>query len=248
MESMESTGLRPESRPPAPTAAQVLKLVGAIIILTYIIDFLVLLIAPQFSDLQWQLSTMTQLIDRGILPLIGFALIYAGFWVQTSAGAISALGGNHAAWQDSRFWTFVFASLLGLLFILLIPLHFSATGQLSQQALERVNQQIAQAEVQLDQDKRQLQEIANSGQLDQLLSSNQLPAEQLALLQQVKQDPQAIEKRVAARQQEIQQQKTQLTKQTNQEALLTRLRSEIRSFFLAIGFITVGWSGLRESR
>jgi hypothetical protein len=237
-----------DSQPFSPLASQVLKLVGIILILSFFVDLLVLLIAPQFSDPQWQLNLMTQSIDRGVTPLIGFALLYAGFWMRTASGATPTTPVNRAAWQDSRFWTFVFASLLGLLFVLLIPLHFSTTNHLTQQATDSINQQAAQTEIQIEQQQKQLQSVVDSGQLDKLIQSNQVPPDQLAVLQQLKQDPKALDKQAEQARSQVRTRQNQAIDQAKSEGLTNRLRAELRSLLLAIGFITIGWSGLREAR
>lgn len=235
-----------DSPPSSPIATQVLKLVGILLILSFIVDFLVLLGAAQ-AEPQWQLNMMNQAVDRGVIPLIGFALIYTGFWIESRSTTV-AIAINRAPWQDSRFWAFVFASLLGLLFILLIPFHFSTVGQLTQAGAENINQQAAQAEIQLEQQQKQLQAIVDSGQLEQVLKSNQVPPDLLPLLQEAQKDPQAIEKRAAKRRGEIQQGQTQAVKQAEKEAQTVRLRVELRSLLLAIGFVSIGWNGLRDSR
>lgn len=233
---------------PSPLGAQVLKLVGTILILSFFVDFLALAISPQLSNQQWQLNLITQLIERGVTPLVGFGLIYAGFWIQNTAyNPASPTQGDKPAWQDGRFWSFVMASLLGLLFLLLIPFHFATTGQLTQQALEKINQQGTQAEIQIEQQQQQLKSVVDSGQLDQLLKNNQLPPEQLAILQQLKQDPKALENQAEQARNQVRTSQNQAISQANKEAFTTRLRAELRSLLLAIGFVTIGWSGLRES-
>jgi hypothetical protein len=147
-----------------------------------------------------------------------------------------------------RFWAFVVSSLLGLLFLLVIPLLVSSTGQISKQAIAQIQQQGTQAEVRIGQEKAQLQQIAASGQIDQLLKSNQLNQEQVALLQQLQQDPQALEKKAGQLREQVRASQDQAIKQAQTETLLTRLRSGLRSLLLAIGFITIGWSGIRETQ
>jgi hypothetical protein len=240
---------------PPPLAARILKLVGLLLVLSFVIDFLVLLvIAPQFENLQWQLNFVNQVVDRGIIPLIGFALLYAGYWIETIAvGASGASGapGSQAEkspWQDWRFWAFVFASLLGLLFLIAIPFHLNVTEQLANQAIDQVNQQAAQAEVRIEQEQRQLKAIVNSGQLDQLLKSNQVPEQQKVVLRQAQQDPQALDRQAAQLRDQVRNGQTQALNQSRNEALLSRIRVASRALLLMVGFAMIGWNGLRESR
>jgi hypothetical protein len=238
----------PTPKFPVPLAAQVLKMVSLIMILTFFADLVVLLLTPQFDNPQWQLNLITQMIDRGVTPLVGFGLFYAGLWIQVSTGAGGEFDPNRSPWRDLRFWAFVLSSLLGLLFLLVIPLVVSSTGQISKQAIAQIQQQGTQAELRITQEKTRLQQIAASGQIDQLLKSNQLNQEQVARLQQLQQDPQALEKEAGQLREQVRTSQEQAIKQAQNETLLTRLRSGLRSFLLAIGFITIGWSGIRESQ
>ncbi|MGB7488120.1 MAG: HpsJ family protein, partial [Phormidesmis sp.] len=71
---------------PSPLAAISLKLVGAITIAAAMVDFLTLLLPPEFGNRAWQLATVTSLVDRGIVPLVGIALLFTGYWIDTSIG------------------------------------------------------------------------------------------------------------------------------------------------------------------
>jgi len=237
-----------DTRPISPLASQVLKLVGVILILFFLVEFLAFFVSPDFANQQWQLGVITQLVERGVTPLVGFALIYTGFQVRPALSSSGTASAENSPWQNPRFWAFVVASLLGLLFLLLIPLHFSATNQASQQAIEGINQQVGQAELQLEQQQTQVKSLVESGKLDQLIQSNQVPPEQVALLQQLKQDPQALEKRAEQARSRIRTEQNQAQERAKTEALRSQLRVELRSLLLAIGYITIGWSGLREAR
>ncbi len=238
----------PTAKRPVPLAAQFLKLVGILLILSFFGDWIVLLIAPQFQNVQWQLNLLTQFVDRGVTPLIAFVLIYVGFWIQGVSGSNPDSESGAPAWKDWRFWVFVVSSLLGLLFLLTIPLIVATTGQLTDQALTQLKQQAAQNEISVDREEKQLKALASSGQIPQLLQNDQLPAEQRALLQQLQQDPQAIEKQYGQVREQIRTRQKEATDQLQSEALINRVRYGLRAFLLAIGFITIGWSGLRESR
>lgn len=227
----------------SPLASQVLNLVGIILILSFLAELLVLLIPAQFSNQQWQVDLITQLTDRGVLPLIGFAFIYASFGLQSTGG-----NAQQGTWQNPRFWAFVVASLLGLLFLLLIPFQITTTGQLSQQAISNIDQRASQAEIQIQQRQSQIKALVESGQVDQLIQSNQVPPEQLPLLQRLKQDPKALDQEAEVARNQIRTQQQQAQEQARADALRSRIRVGLRCLLLAIGYITIGWSGLRDVR
>jgi uncharacterized membrane-anchored protein YhcB (DUF1043 family) len=248
--------------------------VGLILILTFFLDFLVRLTSPQMSTVELQLTLLNDLIDRGVIPLIGLALIYVGLWFQRFASPVitpeaTASKESLAAWQDPKFWTFVFASLLGLMFVLIIPFHYARTGDVIQKALAQVEQEWTGNKTSFDQqlnqiklEEQQWQAISKDPtQLDQLLQNPQLPPQQKTILSQLKQDPQVLKQNIDGRVQQLQQQQTQLTKQfaeaekkkaevlkrLDSERSMTRLRAIMRSVLLAVGFVSIGWTGLRDS-
>ncbi|MCG9891554.1 MAG: HpsJ family protein [Thermosynechococcaceae cyanobacterium MS004] len=236
-----------DSRPLRQTSL-VLPWVGIILILTFVFDFAVRLFGLDFSKPDILLNLLNEFIDRGVIALIGLAFISAGFWlnkainrpITPAAPAASPLG-------NPQFWTFVFASLLGLLFLLLVPIHFSTSGQIVNAAITRADQQEAQMKFGIQQEQEQIQQVLASGQLDQLLQQKNLQPEQLALLQEIKKDPKALDKRAAQRLSEMQTQKQQAIDQVSKEVSVNRWRAEVRSLLLALGFIAVGWTGLREA-
>lgn len=134
-----------------------------------------------------------------------------------------------------------------MLCLLGIPLYLSITGQIMEQAVNQINQEAAQAEIRVEQEQQQIKQLASSGQLEQLLKSNQLP-DQRAILEQLQKDPQALDKQAGQARERIRNQQQEAVNRAQQEAFVNRLRVGIRSFLLAVGFITIGWSGLREHR
>lgn len=241
------TASKPTKRP-VPLAAQFLKLVGVLLLLTFFVEWGILFVSPQLSNHQWQLTVLNQFIERGVTPLIGFVFIYTGFWIQAVSGHAPPEEANSSALIDWRFWVFVLSSLLGLMCLLAIPLYLSITGQITEQAVNQINQEAAQAEIRIDQEQRQIKQLASSGQLNQILQSGQLPAEQRALLQQLQNDPKALERQAGQARERIRTQQQEAVARAQQEAVINRLRVSLRSFLLAIGFISIGWSGLREHR
>jgi hypothetical protein len=237
-------------KPLIPISAQVLRLVGIILILSFFLDFIVTLaIVPQFDNLQWRLNFANAFIDRGLTPLIGFALLYAGFWIQLNTHGISAEASmERAAWQDWRFWAFVFSSVLGLLFLLVIVFYFNVTGQIVDQLEKQVNDQVTQQLNRLEQESRQYKAWVANGQVEQILKSNQLPTDLQMLLRQAQQTPQVLDQVANSKKQQVLAAQAQTLGQARGDIWQNRIRMGIRSFLASIGFITIGWSGLRDSR
>jgi hypothetical protein len=139
-----------------------LQLIGIICILSFFLDFLFLLLPLQFTDKLWQINLCRTLVERGIGPMLGLGAILTAFWFDRA---------NEGSRSSSRLKLpiFILSSLLGLIFLLIFPLHLSNVNQVKTQALTRINQEAEQLESQvknqLTQDqteiKNQLAEVQN---------------------------------------------------------------------------------------
>lgn len=255
----------------SPLAARTLKLVGVILILSFLLDLVILLFPSGLRDRAWQIGLATALVDRGIIPMIGLALLLAGYWIDNNASDSPT---NRKAWLDLRFWTLLFSSLLGLLFLVIFPLHINNVRLESARTVQRINQEAEQAENQLqnqlgsEQVQAELESkqnqfrsqisglLENQQRLNQALESNQLPEDQKKLLQQFKSNPKAVDQ--FAQQQfttegirtreltRIRRRKAEVEQQATQDALKSGLRIGISSLLLSIGYIVIGWTGLRS--
>lgn len=255
-------------------AARTLKVVGTILILSFLLDFLILLFPFQPTDKGWQIGLATALVDRGIVPMVGLGMLFAGYWIDSTSDS------DRPQPVDLRFPALILSSILGLLFLLIFPLHLNNVNQAKSQTVTRISQDADQAENQLKGQLTQLQaQLGNAqvkAQLEQqksqikaqftdLLKDDQkykqalenpnLPATQKELLKKFKANPQELDKFLAQqsdpqglaneRLNQIRQRKEEAQKQAQQEALKSGLRIGMSSLLLAIGYIIIGWTGLR---
>lgn len=240
----------------SPLAAIALKVAGAIAILSALLDFLILLIPPNLTNVQWQLATTTQLVDRGIVPLIGIALLLAGLWVDSSVGRTAQ---RKSLTSDLRFWACALASVLGLVYLLLTLLHLNAVRLSSQTALAQVGTEASQAatelqqrlSTELSQQQSQLGAILeNEELLNQAIQSGQLPPD----IEQYRDDPdgltQFLQQRADQAQQQIESEigtrRAEAERQVRLEAWRSAIRISVISLLLAAGFSIIGWLGLRR--
>ena len=260
------------SRQFSSVAAQTLKVVGIILILSALLDCIVLSLPGETSDFlnrAWQLAAATQIVDRGIIPLMGIALLMTGFWVDSSSGVSIE---RRKVWQDLRFWALLISSLLGLVYLSLVPVHLNNTRLELQDALAQVDREAGQAEGQLeaqitsDQFKAQIEQLKNQrraqiaallqddGKLQQALQSPDVPEELKAVLRTSKNDPKALDNFLEQQAQalptqarnEIRTRKQQKEKELRTRSRNSSLQTGISSLLLAIGYITVGWTGLKS--
>jgi hypothetical protein len=240
----------------SPLASLALKAAGGVAIFSALLDYLILLIPPNVTNGQWQLATITQMVDRGIVPLVGMALLLTGLWVDSRVGRTAIAKG---LLTDLRFWVSALASLLGLMYLLLSILHLSAVYLSSQTALEQVNAEASQAATQLEQQiSAQLSQqrpqiealLQNEELLSQAIQSGQLPQDfqqyrdnpeglNQFLQQQVEQNRQQIQTEIGTRRAEAE-------RRMKIEAWKSALRTSITSLLLAAGSTLIGWTGLRR--
>jgi len=200
---------------PSPFITQTLKLVGVVLILSFLLDFVILAFPAGERDALWQIGFITATVDRGITPVIGLGFLMLGYWFERSNNDSLT---QPPSWLSLKFWALLLSSLLGLLFLVMIPLHISNVNTESARAVERINEnssqeeakvqnEISQAQAQLgdpnvrtklesDKNKFKTQVTAllqNEQQFNQAINSDRTPENEKKLLRQFKANPNALE-------------------------------------------------------
>jgi hypothetical protein len=250
-------------------AARTLIVAGIIMILSSLLDFIVLSIPFNVTSRSWQIGLTTQIVDRGIIPMVGMALLFTGYWVSSSSGLQD---GSKSSILDLRFWVLLLASLLGLIYLLLFPLHLNNTRVARYEAIQRIGQQADQAETQLEarigssefqtqieQRQSQLRNqlttlLEDEARLNEALENEQLPEQVKSLLEQSRDNPQVIDEFLNRQTEQlptqlltrIRSRKQELEEQANTSSFKSSLRTGISSLLLAIGYIMIGWMGLKS--
>jgi hypothetical protein len=238
-----------QSRTLSPLAAQILKLVGFLLILAFLLDLLVLLTTAKFQDPQWLVTFTTQLVDRGFVCLIGLAFLFTGLWIDNPNNSPNTA-------RELKLAALLMSSILGLVFVVMIPLNITSTRAAVDAQVQQVNQDADNALKQLDAQVQQ-QLDARLTMVEQALKSGQLSDEQatqakqqLEQLKKLKSDPKALEAQVGPdRKREIERinrRKQEVVDQAQQNAMRAGMRTGLNSLLLAIGFAFIGWTGLRQ--
>ena len=260
----------PSSPAVSPLAAISLKLVGFVTIVSALLDFIILLLPPDLLNEQWQLNVTTQVVDRGIVPLVGIALLLTGFWVERSVGRGRQSG---SLLVDLRFWACALATVLGFIFFILTFLHVNNVRLAARGSLADIEQQANEARTeagtQLDEQLAQLEgaQVQQQEQLNQLFQNEELLQQAIDAGQlsedvlRFRDDPNALDAFVDERVGEARQQletlreeretqigsrREELSSRVRQEAIKSAIRISISSFLLSIGYVFVGWTGLRR--
>jgi len=243
-------------------APRALLVVGLILIVSALLDYTILIFPPNFLDRQWQLSFVTQFVDRGIIPLVGIVLLFTGLWASTQ---ISDRSGANFFKVPLALPALILSCLLGLIFLLLAPLHINNSLQERTETLTRITEEANTASTQLEQNitNQVAQEKArintllqNQAQLQQAIKNGQISQAQAVLLQQFQTEPGSLEaylekesKEVRARAtEELQKQKQEAEEQAKAAGLKSGIRTGLNGLLLALGYSLVGWTGLKELR
>ncbi|OLP19064.1 hypothetical protein BST81_07565 [Leptolyngbya sp. 'hensonii'] len=250
----------------APLISLLLKLICSIMILSFIVDVLTLVTPSSVLERQWQLGFVSQLVDRGVVPLVGLSFLLVAIWIDGATGSMSSRPGPG---KLVGLAAFLFASLMGLVFLLIIPFHINNAMIERDDTVKRINQEASAAENQVDvtvqQQQLQISSLLNDTQrlaeLDKVIKSGQaqgrqLTPDQLTQLQKqqeellrYKQDPTTLEKQAKQAKDrgltKVRERKLQLEKQAQTATLKSSLRTGINSLLLAIGYIATGWIGLK---
>lgn len=251
----------------SPFTSLVLKLIGVILILSSLLDYITLAIPFQPLNAEWQISFTGQIVDRGIVPMVGIAFLLVGYWIEIAVGT-----SDKKPSLDLRLPVFILASFMGLIFLLLVPLHLNNLREAQSTAISQISQGADEAENRiktqfdqlntLSQDPQRLQQLdTRLGEIDAAINSGQvqgqrLNPEQLQNLTQTKQqlqnfrelakNPEALEARLTELQTQLRDQKLERENRAKTEALKQGIRTGLSSLMLAVGYIAIGWLGLKK--
>jgi hypothetical protein len=241
------------------------KLIGAILILSSLLDYITLAIPFNWQDQNWQLGFVANLVDRGIVPMVGIAFILLGYWIDSNSGSPSKGAGL-------RLPVFALAALLGLIFLMLVPVHLSNLNKAQATALEQIQAGAGQGEEQiqaylaqlnavsqnpqlLDQQIQQLSQIVETGRYQnrqlnaqEVEQARQIRAQRQALRDLTK-NPQEFKKTVEDQKNQLQTRLANLQREAEDKAKSTALKQGLQvglsSLMLAIGYSAIGWLGFK---
>lgn len=201
-------------------ASRSLKLAGTALITITLINFILLLVPPNFGDVTWWLNLISQIVQQGIVPLIGLGLLFGGVGFEL----ISSPNGENERWiAATKTFGFRMAGVFALLFLVLVPAHAISAVAASQQTIERIDREqdatFEQIDLQLQQQQRLYANLIESDAdldvaIEDLVGDTPLTEEQLAQLRKFRDDPDALDRQIQA----LQAQLVERVQEQNKEA------------------------------
>jgi hypothetical protein len=245
-----------------------LKLVASILIISSIVDYITLAIPFKIQDVAWKLTFTGKLVDRGVVPLLGIVFLLLGYWIDSNTNSANSAKKSKF---DLKVPAFIISSTLGLIFLLLVPFHISNLSQFNTAALTQIQEGANQAETRAKAELEQLSQLANNPEqlkqldseiqtLTQAIGSGQLKGQPLSpvQIQQLEQEkkqrqvyrelaknPKAIKTKLNEIQTQIRGQKLEKENNEKTKIIVEGIRTVLTSIMLAIGYIALGWLGLR---
>ncbi|MEB3885408.1 HpsJ family protein [Lyngbya sp. CCY1209] len=234
-------------------AAGFLKLAGVILFFFALINYILLFVPPNFGDVRWQLNFTTQMVEQGVIPILAIALMFCAYGLEEVAGVGPEK--PKVGFNDLKFWVYLISGFLGVIYLLLIPLHVSTAIAASNQTIEKINEDAATAQAQLAERLEQQQNqmatlLQNSRRLEDYVREQQLTEDQLTRLEQFRENPKALELQTDAIGEQLKQEIEDRRLKAEQRSKLGTFKSGVRvglgSLLLASCYVTIGWSGLRN--
>lgn len=233
-----------------------LKVVGLMMLVSAVFDYIMLAIPFNIGQTEWQLTFIGQMVDQGVRPLVGLSLLSVGYWIANRHNDPKEA---RFQFRDIRFWGIILASILGLIYLLFVPVHLNNVRVATDQALQQIAERASQADLQVQQQVQQIESILGNDdqykELEQALASGQVQGEQLTRLQGLKQQIDVLKQNPQALNQQLEQTKTRLATdrknaedQARSEAVKLGVRTGVTSLLLAIAYALVSWTGLKTIR
>ncbi|NEO97221.1 MAG: hypothetical protein F6K58_00580 [Symploca sp. SIO2E9] len=254
----------------SPFTALTLKLVGLVMIVSSLLDYIILAIPSNSLESadafrEWQWAVTTQGVDRGVVPLVGIALFLTGYWVSKSLNDPRTEPTSYTV--EIRFWVLVLSAILGLLFLLLVFLHTSNTLWRSNRAFEQIEQQATQVETQLENVEKLKtpeglekfrQELERSeARLEGAIEAGQVSPAQLrqakfqleaskSLLKAFQENPEVANQKLEENVNKILSRNLEQQNRVKSNVWKSGIKTILSSLLLAIGYTIIGWAGLRS--
>lgn len=138
----------------------ILRVAGYSLLLLGLFDCVYIFIPANFTNPAWEFQMIGQIVERVPVPLLGLVLIFYGD--DSSRSRLEEVVLKLLSWL---------ALLLGLLFILLIPLGIVNTWRIDNQNTAQINKQASERMLQLKQVEDKLNNAKTNEEFKQLFSS-----------------------------------------------------------------------------
>lgn len=136
-----------------------LRWLGYGFVLLFFLDVATVLIPPQFLNPLWEFQVQGQLVERAVVPLLGFGLL--------------ALGSprDRSGWEQIMLRIVPWIMLLvGIFYLLMVPLGAVNSVRLYRIYNSQINNQLTQRTTQIQEFQKQLKGVSSASELEALVT------------------------------------------------------------------------------
>ncbi len=137
-----------------------MRLLGYGLLVFALLDYIYIVIPPRFTNPAWELQTIGAFAEHAAIPLLGLMLVFYRY-----QGYITKLEKNLLGFLSR------ISLLLGLLYLLMVPLGIIDTGRIYHSNNAQIAAQLSQQRQQVEQIKVKLNQATTDEQLRQLFAS-----------------------------------------------------------------------------
>ena len=137
-----------------------MRLLGYGLLIFALLDYIYIVIPPRFTNPAWELQTIGAFVEHAAIPMLGLMLVfyrYQGYISRIEKNLLGLL-----SWGSL---------LLGLLYLLMVPLGIIDTGRIYHSNNTQIDAQVSQQRQQVEQIKVKLNQATTDEQLRQLFAS-----------------------------------------------------------------------------
>lgn len=205
-----------------------------------------------------------QVVDLGIVPGLGLALLFWGLWMYERE--TNTIGNG----RPLRLGALILALVLGVSFAILSPVHLLNVRTTARETLARIVREGREAEEQIDSpafknNLERRQQILNqqadallsdSARVDELLAGDELNEAQKEFLRTARENPEEMDRLIQQQNQNfpvevlgrIRQRRQELEKRARVQALRSGVRTGFSGLVLAAGYLAIAGVGLLPSK
>lgn len=167
-----------------------INLLGYVLLLSSLVDYIYILYPPRFTNFTWEFETMGRMVENVWALLLGFVLVFFRPQTDIRRGELRLLAGLR--------WI---AFLLGLIFLLMLPLGIINTKRVDDLATRQFAAQLSNQTQQLQTVQSRLEGDLPPALIERLAASLNLESEQATreeLINRVEQQQQTIRRQLDA--------------------------------------------------
>jgi hypothetical protein len=227
-----------------------LKTASMVLIISTLVDVIFNLLPYQFGDGKWWSQATLELVNRGLLPLVGIVFWAVGDWIET----VSKDGSSRNSGIGSL-GVAILATVLGVLFFVITPFQAWSGNSAREQVVAKTKEKLAEAEAQ---GKKVLASVKDTNQVKQQLAAidaqikegkvQGVALEQLKAYKANLEDPNKITAQVNKELEEIRKQLQARNDQATSDMWKVSIRTSLASLLLSAGYSFIGLTGLRRAK